>query len=134
MVRSWCWCARGRTRTFSDSRSNTTRRERKLVMNILRGTFRLYIVIALLVAAYYGLTGYMVARKSDQENRQLWTTLRCGERFLDRDMSAYRSPVRPEVFDIGKAGCSTSTSWATFQEIREAAAQSEPPEYWRGFG
>jgi hypothetical protein len=37
-------------------------------MKIVRGTFRLSIVIALLVAAYYGITGYMAAMRADDEN------------------------------------------------------------------
>ena len=32
-----------------------------------------------------------------------------------------------EVFDIGKAGCSSSTFWATFDEIRTALASDHPP-------
>jgi hypothetical protein len=103
-------------------------------MNIIRGTFRLSIVIALLVAGYYGITGYMAALESEQANWKLWNTLRCGERFLGQDMSRYVSPVRPEVFDIGSAGCSNERFWATFEEIREAAAQSKPPAVGSGFG
>jgi hypothetical protein len=68
-------------------------------MNIARGTFRLSIVIALLVAAYYGISGYIEARNSEYENWKLWTTLRCGERFLDKDMSGYTDDGR--AFDIG---------------------------------
>jgi hypothetical protein len=103
-------------------------------MNIARGTFRLSIVIALLVAAYFGISGYMAALNSEQENRKHWMTLRCGERFLGRDMSSYSSPDRPEVIDIGRAGCSDTRFLATFAEIREALAHAEPPEWWRGFG
>lgn len=103
-------------------------------MKIIRGTFRLSIVVALLVAAYFGIAGYKTAMDAEQENRKLWMTLRCGERFLGRDMSSYTSPVRPEVFDIGKAGCSDTSFWATFEEIREAVAHPDPPEWWRGFG
>jgi len=99
------------------------------------GTFRLSVVVALLVAAYYGITGYMTAIKSEQENQRMWMTLRCGERFLDRDMSRYAiDPSRPEVIDIGKAGCSDGRFLATFEEIRGALASPEPPEWWRGFG
>jgi hypothetical protein len=103
-------------------------------MNIIRGTFRLSIVAALLVAVYYGITGYMSVTEREQANWKLWTTLRCGERFLGQDMSKYVSPVRPEVFDIGGAGCSNKQFWATFDEIREAVAQSEPPAFGGGFG
>jgi hypothetical protein len=103
-------------------------------MKIIRGTFRLSIVIALLVAGYYAITGYMAALEREQANWKLWNALRCGERFLGQDMRKYVSPVRPEVFDIGSAGCSNERFWATFEEIREAVAQSEPPAIGRGFG
>ena len=96
-------------------------------MNVLRGTFRLSIVVALVVAAYFGITAHVAATDADREEWKLWGTLRCGERFLGRDMSSYVSPVRPEVFDIGKAGCSSSTFWATFDEIRTALASDHPP-------
>jgi len=71
-------------------------------MTIIRGTFRLSIVTALLVAIYYGITGYMAVMEREQANWKLWNTLRCGARFLDQDMSKYTSPVRPEVIDIGR--------------------------------
>jgi hypothetical protein len=96
-------------------------------VSIVRGTFRLSIVIALLVAAYVGISGYIEAVSSDAEDMRIWTTLRCGERFLGQDMSSYTSPVRSDVIDIGKAGCSSSTFWATRDEIRKAVAQTDPP-------
>jgi hypothetical protein len=95
-------------------------------MKIFRGTLRLSVVIALTIAIYYAFTGYKAATDADQESWRIWRTLRCGERFLDRDMSSYTSPYRPEVIDIGRAGCSNSSFWATFDEIRDAAARSEP--------
>jgi hypothetical protein len=97
-------------------------------MRVARGTFRLSIVVALGVAAYYGISAHVAANDADWENRKLWSTLRCGERFLGRDMSSYASSVRPEVIDIGKAGCSNSTFWATFDEIRTALASADPPD------
>jgi hypothetical protein len=95
-------------------------------MNIIRGTFRLSVVVALLVAVGYGIWGYVAATRADDENWRIWTTLRCGERFLGQDMSKYISPVRPEVIDIGSAGCSNERFWATFEEIRDAVRRSEP--------
>jgi hypothetical protein len=38
------------------------------------------------------------------ENWKLWGTLRCDERFLDRDMSEYTKGAG--LIDIGRAGCS----------------------------
>jgi hypothetical protein len=96
-------------------------------MNVLRGTFRLSIVVALVVAACYGISAHIAAHDAAWEDRKHWSTLRCGERFLGQDMSKYTSPYRPEVIDIGKAGCSNSSYWATFDEIRMALASADPP-------
>jgi hypothetical protein len=103
-------------------------------MKIIRGTLRLSVVIALLVAAYYGISGYFAALDVEKANRKLWSTLQCGERFLGQDMTRFASPSRPEVIDIGKAGCSNSSFFATFDEIREAVARPDPPAEGRGFG
>ena len=62
-------------------------------MSVLRGTFRLSVVVALLVAAYYGITAHVAAHDADREEWKFWNTLRCGERFLGQDMSSYASPV-----------------------------------------
>jgi hypothetical protein len=53
-------------------------------MNIARGTFRLSIVIAILAAAYGGISEYVTIVKFNTEDTRIWTTLRCGERFLGR--------------------------------------------------
>jgi hypothetical protein len=97
-------------------------------MKVLRGTFRLSVVIAILVAVYYGIEAHVAAQNSSYEDWKMWNTLRCGERFLGQDMSSYTSPVRSEVIDIGKAGCSSSTFWATRDEIRMALAQTDPSD------
>ena len=43
-------------------------------------------------------------------------------------MSRYASPIRSEVIDIGRAGCSESSFLATFDEIRAALATADPSE------
>ena len=57
-------------------------------MNVLRGTFRLSIVVALLVAAYFGITAHVAAKMLLGEletlvHAALWRAL------LGQDMSAY---------------------------------------------
>jgi hypothetical protein len=99
-------------------------RKGTLAMNVLRGTFRLSIVVALLVAAYFGITAHVAAQNAASESWKLWFTLRCGERFLGQDMSAYTNASG--LIDIGKAGCSNDRFLATFDEIREALASAEP--------
>jgi hypothetical protein len=93
-------------------------------MKVARGTFRLSIVIALLVAAYYAFAAHVAAVKSDAEDMKIWTTLRCGERFLSKDMSHY---TKDGLIDIGRAGCSSSSFLATFDEIRMMVARTDPP-------
>jgi hypothetical protein len=100
---------------------------KRLPKPVIRGTFRLSVVIALLVAVYCGISGYIAAVDADRETWRIWGTLRCGERFLGQDMSSYTSPVRPDVIDIGRAGCSNSTFWASYDEIRKAVARDAGP-------
>jgi len=95
-------------------------------MKVLRGTFRLSIVIALLVAVYYGIAAHLAAQDASYEDWKIWKTLRCGERFLDKDMSSYTNDGR--VFDIGRAGCSNTGFLATFDEIRKAITQTDPSD------
>jgi hypothetical protein len=95
------------------------------VMSVLRGTFRLSIVVALLVAAYYAISAHLAAMDAEWEHRKLLITLRCGERFLGQDMSQYTNAAG--LIDIGKAGCSNSSFWATFDEIRVAVGKQPPP-------
>jgi hypothetical protein len=96
-------------------------------MKVIRGTFGFSVVIALLVGAYCVIWAYVAALDADRETWRIWGTLRCGERFLGHDMTRYASPVRSDVIDIGRAGCSNSTFWASYDEIRAAVARSEPP-------
>ena len=85
-----------------------------------------------MVAAYYGISGYVAGMDAERENWRIWTTLRCGARFLGQDMSSYTNEAG--LIDIGRAGCSDGRFLAKFDEIREAAARPTPPEEWRGFG
>ena len=103
-------------------------------MNIARGTFRLSIIVAVTVTLYFGIAAHVEAFKAESESRRIWTTLQCGKPFLDRDMSRYTNEYGN--IDIGRAGCSSSSFFATFDEIRMALSSVDPPdadEYWRLF-
>ena len=95
-------------------------------MRVARGTFRLSIVVALVVAVYYSITAHVEANNAASRDFEFWSTMQCAERFLDQDMSRYANPTRPEMFDIGKAGCSYRTFWATFNEIRREIGSADP--------
>jgi hypothetical protein len=47
-------------------------------VSVLRGTFRLSLVVALLVAAYFGITAHVAAQNDVWEDWKIWNTLRCG--------------------------------------------------------
>ena len=93
-------------------------------MSVLRGTFRLSLMAALLVAAYFSITAHVAAQNDAWQDWKIWNTLRCGERFLGRDMSAYTNEYG--LIDIGKAGCSSDRFLATFDQIRTARASADP--------
>jgi hypothetical protein len=42
-------------------------------MKVIRGTFRLSVVIALLVAVYGVISGYMAALDADRETWRIWS-------------------------------------------------------------
>jgi hypothetical protein len=95
-------------------------------MSVLRGTFRLSVVVALVLMAYLGFKAHIAARDAASKDFEFWRTMQCAQRFLDQDMSRYANPTRPEMFDIGKAGCSYRTFWATFDEIRSEIGSADP--------
>jgi len=100
-------------------------------MRIIKGTFRLSIVIAVLAGIYAFVTAHMQAMEADQRNYELWLVLRCGEKFLNRDMSAYTNEFGN--IDIGKAGCANRQFFARFDEIKEALAQARPKSIYRDY-
>jgi hypothetical protein len=59
-----------------------------------------------------------------QQDWEIWQTLRCGQKFLNKDMSEYTNQYG--LIDIGTAGCSQSRFLATFDEIRNALASDHP--------
>jgi hypothetical protein len=101
-------------------------------MKIIRGTFRLSIVIALLIAVYYAISGYFEAVNADKETWRIWTTLRCGGHLLGKDVSGYTNEYG--LIDLGRAGCSSKSFLATFEEIRMANARPKPPPDQLRFG
>ena len=67
-------------------------------MSVLRGTFRLSLVVALLVAAYFGIMAHVTAQDDYSKERKLWFTLRCGEPFwVMSSRSCVSEPLRSAV-------------------------------------
>jgi hypothetical protein len=93
-------------------------------MNILRGSFRLSLVITAAVFLYGVWTAFLKADEAARTTYELWTTLRCGERLLKQDLSAHMNEYGN--FDLGKLGCAHRTFWANKTEIETALNQTDP--------
>ena len=93
-------------------------------MNVLRGTFRLSVVILGGVALAGAYLAHLNAFESEKAARHLWSTLRCGAKFLDQDMAKYTNEVGN--IEIGRAGCGESPFLARKEEIRDALLQEDP--------
>lgn len=99
-------------------------------MNILRGTFRLSLVAAMITFSGAAIYDYFdksnAAQKQYAEDYRMWTTLRCGRAFIGKDMREYTNQYGN--IDIGKAGCANKQFFATFEEIKNAMAEESPSQ------
>lgn len=97
-------------------------------MKIVRGFVRLAIVLFGVTLIGLPIHDLISANnRADEEyekDHRIWTTLRCGQEFIGKDMSAYTNQYG--IIDIGKAGCSNKQFLATFDEIKKALAQDGP--------
>lgn len=100
-------------------------------MNILRGTFRLSIFVALAVTGYLVWQAYAKGAEQYASAYELWATTKCGHKLLDRDTSHLENDFG--LIDLGKAGCIDRQFLATKEEIRAAWARSGPDLTQRDF-
>ena len=105
-------------------------------MNVLRGTFRLSILLTAVAAGYVTWMSFQQVSESRSREHEMWRVLRCSEKFLGRDMSRFTNPYG--LIDVGKAGCSSTQFLATFDEIEDASRQPEPSTFdsrvfWKAF-
>lgn len=93
-------------------------------MNVMRGTFRLSILVGVVMGAVLSWKALRVADEAYRKDLEMWTTLRCARHLLDKDTK----PIENEFgnIDIGKIGCANRQFWANKKEIQEAWAQAEP--------
>ena len=105
-------------------------------MNVLRGTFRLSILLTAVAAGYVTWISFQQVSESRSRDHEMWRVLRCSEKFLGRDMSRFTNPYG--LIDVGKAGCASTQFLATFDEIKDASMQPEPSTFdskafWKAF-
>ena len=68
-------------------------------MSVLRGSFRLSVVIALVALLCSAVYAHFTALDAEQQAAESWRTLRCGQMFLNRDMGDYTNQYG--LIDIG---------------------------------
>lgn len=87
-------------------------------MNIIRGMFRLSIVVALAAAAFSMLQTYNHFVRDQAVHTAMVLTLKCGAR-LDRSLLLDAQNEFGNI-DLGKLGCSDKQFFASVQEIDDA--------------
>jgi hypothetical protein len=105
-------------------------------MNVLRGTFRLSILLTAIAVGYVTWISFQQVSESRSRDREMWRVLRCSEKFLGRDMSRFTNPYG--LIDVGKAGCAPTQFLASIDEIENASLQPEPSTFnskafWKAF-
>jgi hypothetical protein len=60
-------------------------------MSVLRGTFRLSVVVALVALLCSVVYAHFTALDAEQQAAESWRTLHCGQMFLNRDMRPMKS-------------------------------------------
>src|SRR5262245_66237093 len=96
-------------------------------MSVLRGTFRLSILLTAIAAGCATWMSFREVSESTSIEHEAWRVLRCSEKFLGRDMSRFTNPYG--LIDVGKAGCASTQFLATFDEIKDASLQPEPSSF-----
>ena len=85
---------------------------------VLRGTFRLSVVVALVTTAYHGYGRYSASIENQNNNRSLVTTLECGARLPDETLRT--ALIELGMIDLSKVGCASQPFRASFDEIAKA--------------
>jgi hypothetical protein len=95
-------------------------------MRILRGTFRLSLVLSGLMAIWVAIGAHSAALKHSNERHRLWATLRCGEKVLGKDVGAITNEFGN--MDLSKVGCASKPFFARADEIEKALREESPTD------
>jgi NADH:ubiquinone oxidoreductase subunit 3 (subunit A) len=90
-------------------------------MNIMRGTFRVAIVVTVLTSVASAYQQWV--RISDEKFRQsqLLFGYECGARQLEQIEADYTGPAMGNI-DLSKYGCAATAFWASLEELRSVRA------------
>jgi hypothetical protein len=85
------------------------------VRYVLRGTFRLSIVVALAVAAYNSFDAWQSIAKHRADDRRMLATLECGSRVPEQRLK--QALTEGGLIDLSKVGCADKQFIASFDEL-----------------
>ena len=86
--------------------------------SIMRGTFRVSIIAALVSGAYTAYEGWIATAKIYSDEQTLLRTLECGARQPQEGLRASLNQFG--LVDLSKVGCATERFFASFEELRRA--------------
>jgi hypothetical protein len=95
--------------------------------SIMRGTFRLSIVVAVLAAGYGFYTQWSAYSEARDRNLQMVLTLECGSKVSPEALQT--SVNQYGLFDLGKVGCANRQFWASSDELLKARNGVMMPEW-----
>src|SRR5687767_1200665 len=86
--------------------------------DIMRGTFRLSLVAALLAGAYGAYERFAAFSRAFDDSAKLVMTLECGARVSEETLRPLADASG--VVDLSKVGCAREPFRASFDELRQA--------------
>ena len=99
-------------------------------MNILQGTFRLSIVVAIVAAAYTAWSDYKLHMDQQLSHLEWISKLRCGAKTAPELLEQHKNVYG--IYDLGKVGCADRQYLASSEEMKNAWSgkyDNEPPKY-----
>ena len=86
--------------------------------NIMRGTFRLSVAVAVLAAAYGAYERMAAFSATKDRSLKMMVTLECGSRLSEETLR--RTLNEHGLLDLAKVGCASEPFRASFEELRQA--------------
>jgi hypothetical protein len=96
-------------------------------MSLFRGTLRLSLVVALLVAVWVMIENYQSYSEQLAGRENIMWSLRCGAKLNKVLLESVKSEFG--TYDIGKLGCADKQFWASDEEMQQAWSGDEAKDW-----
>ena len=87
---------------------------------VIRGTFRISIVVAVLAAAYTAYQDLQANKIAERELFNMWAAYECAAQLSEEELKP--SLNEDGLFDLRKVGCTTERFLASSEELSQAGA------------